>query len=422
MIAEIYTNTKFILIAIGIIAISLYIYSYRMTFVKGQSELDSNNYTIVDPTVDSGGGVGESTTYGLLDSTGLAGADVRLESTTYRIGSGFPNGIQANVPKILCAETDTNSGTTDCLDFPNANGAQGECGGDGCYDRAKVEIDHEDNPIDSLFLIMISDTDQTITYYVQSDHTLSTTYDINDYMTLCEFHGKDSRDTACDDSGDGNWDNDLQSTNVYGLAADRNYDVSVRALNGDFTESGFGPTASFTTQLPSLSLDLDIGTTSAANTAAPHAVSLGNLSTSAATTAPNQIWLDLETNAVNGMSTYVKDANNALASGANTIPSEAEDLATDPNTNGGYGLKTDTSTETALGPIVDSSNFATAGAHEVGNLTTSNKLIFSTNTTGGNVGPLDGGRCGIYVKARATNTTPTGNYSDVVTFTMVGSF
>lgn len=388
--------------------------------ISAQSELESNNYKILDPTTDSGGGATDSTNYSLLSSTGNPTADARLESGNYAIGSGFPNGIQANVPLIRCAETTTTAATPSlCLHFPNADGAQGECGVPGCYDRAKIEIDAQDNPIDTLYLIEITNTDTTQVYYVQSDNTVATTYDIGDYMTICQFEGRDPSDPDCDNNSDPNWDETLQSTNVYGLMAGANFSVRVRALHGDFTESQYSPAVAFSTTVPSLGMDLDIGTTSAAETASPYSIDLGELSVASPTTASDLIWLDLNTNSFNGLNAYVKSANAALDGGVPQIPSQAEDLATD--TDGGYGLKISSYTQSSLGPI-QASNFETAGADEVGNLTLSNKQIFFTDTSGANRGPVTLGRAGIYVKARTAPTVGTGVFSDTITFYMIANF
>jgi hypothetical protein len=393
-----------------------------VTVLAQQQQLDSTNYRILDPTVDSGGGAGDSTNYSLLSSMGGAVSDARLESTSYAIGAGFPSGFQANVPLIRCAEGDTDSGTTDCTEQPNAAGSQGECGTPGCYDRGKVEVDHQNNPIDTLYLVSLTNTDTNTEYFLQSDHSVATTYDIADYLTICQLHGVDSRDSACDDAGDGNFDEDLQSNNIVGLAAATTYEVKVRALSGDFTETQYSPTANLTTVVPSLFLDLDIGTTSGVENSAIYTVNIGTVNPGSAFTASDQIWLDLGTNAANGMNTYVRDLHTGLYNGSFTIPSESEDLATDPNANGGFGLKTLTSTQAALGPVLLDSTYNTGGADAVGAVTTSDDLIFYTQESGGNRGPVAEGRTSVAVKTRITGATPSGAYTDTVTFTMVGSF
>ncbi len=382
-------------------------------------QLDSTNYRLLDPTVDSGGGAGDSTNYSLLASVGNPTADARLESGSYALGSGFPSGIMANVPLLICAEGNTDTAGSDCLHLPNAAGMDGECGTPGCYDRGKVEIDRQNNPIDTLYLVRLVNQTNSVTYYLQSDHSISTTYDVADYMTICQLQGRDPGDTACDDSGDGNWNADLQSSNIYGLRAATQYTVSARALSGDFTETQFSPTLNLQTENPSLVMDLDIGPTIAASTLAPHTVSLGSLSPSTVATAADQIWLDLGTNAAGGMNTYVRDLNNGLLSTPNLIASASADLAVAAS---GFGLKTSSTTQAALGPLQRAATYNTGGADQVGGLSTSDALILFTDELSTNRGPLADGRAGLLVKAKAANTTPSGSYSDIITFTMIGNF
>ena len=388
-----------------------------------QSELTSDNYKIIDPQVDSGGGVSNSASFGLLSSLGDPTADARLTSGSYKVGLSFPNGIQANVPLIRCVETDTTSGDTNCLDFPNANGAQGECGTPGCYDRAKIEVDHQNNPIDSLYLVSITDINTTVEYFLQSDHTVNTVFDINDYMTLCALQGSDSRvGSGCQNSGDPEWDEALQRTNIFGLTPGGSYDIKVRALNGDFTESPYSPTSSITLQFPVISFDIDIADSSgfSTETGGNHSISLGELTPGIVVTADDRIWLDMNSNIVPGFNVYVKDLNNGLLSGIPTsIPSQSEDLDVDSGNDGGFGLKVDTSTQTSLGPLIASGTYDTTGGNEVGSVSTTDAVIFSTNTTGSNLGQISDGRAALLVKALPSTGALPGIFTDVLTFTMI---
>ncbi len=383
--------------------------------------LTSTNYEIKDATIDAGGGISQSTNYG-LESAIEPTFDRRLSSGSYALGSGFPNGILANVPKILCLESNTTSGNTNCLNFPNANGAQGECGNPGCYDRVKLEVDVQNNPIDTLYLVSVYDNGTGIQYYLQSTHTLSTTYDINDYMTICELEGKDIRSgSGCEISSDPLWDEELQRYNVLNLRPGATYTVRIRALHGDFTESDFGPSGNVTLEYPQMSMDIDIGTNSSANTVAPHTINLGILTPGAPVTASEKIWLDLNTNVFPGFTTYVKDINTGLQSGSNNIPSTSEDLAVDSGGDGGFGLQIDSVTQTSLGPLLEGATYDLSGQN-VGGLSPSNVTIFNTNTSGNNKGQITGGRAGILVKALSKLTTPSGNYADTITFTMITNF
>ncbi|MCA9383189.1 hypothetical protein KC909_02380 [Candidatus Dojkabacteria bacterium] len=391
--------------------------------IYAQSNLDSTNYRILDPNVDAGGGQESSTSFSLIGSVNEL-SDSRLTSGSYELKAGFPNGILANVPVINCFETDTTSGTTNCNYFPNANGAQGECGNPGCYNRAKLEIDDQNNPIDTIYLVQITDTTNSVTYYLQSDHTLGTSYDINDFLTQCFLEGIDVDDTACDDSGDANWDEDLQRYNILGLLSETDYEVSVAALSGDFTGTRFSQVATTTTQVPSITFDLDIASADS-ESSAPYSVDIGEITTVSVATATDLIWIDLGTNSNNGSSVFVRDIAGQLLSPSTseTIPSESEDLASDPNANGGYGLKIQSVSENSLGPLQEGPVYSTTGSDEVGALSSINTLLVFTDTTGTNLGPISGGRASLAVKARSIVTdAAASDYSDEITFIAIGNF
>lgn len=408
---------------IKIALLSAFVVLSGLSGVSAQAELTSNNYKIVDPQVDSSGGISESSSYSLISSSDPI-SDARLTSGSYQIGAAFPNSIQANVPLVRCIETTTLGGDTDCTDFPNSNGAQGECGNPGCYDRAKIEIDHQNNPIDTLYLISIIDDSTATEYFLQSDHTISQTYDIDDYMTLCQLQGIDGRvGSSCQDSGDGEWDEDLQRNNIFNLSSNTSYTVKARALNGDFTESPYSPTKTTVTTVPSISFDIDIAGSggSATETGGVHLIELGTLSAGSVTTATDRIWLDMGTNIIPGFNVYVEDLNDGLLGASSTIPSESEDLASDSG-NGGFGLKIDSITEANLGPLLSAAAYETAGGEEVGAVSTTPALIFSTDTVSTNVGPLDSGRASLFVKATAAEGGLAESVTDTLTFTMIPNF
>ena len=390
--------------------------------VFAQTQLDSTNYSLLDVEIGGVGGISESSNYALIQSSDPT-ANSRLESTNYALGSGFPSSFQANVPLIICIETSTDSGTTNCNNFPNANGAEGECGDPGCYDRAKIEIDHQDNPVDTVYLVRLEDEIGNF-YYLQSDMSVSQTYDINDYLTLCEIEGVDTRTgSTCENGGDPNYNADLFSYNIFGLKPGETYEVSVRALSGDFTETQFSPEVQVTTEYPSLVFDLDIANSVGINTetSVPYSVNLGTITSSTATSV-NRIWVDLGTNIVDGVNLYAKDSNSGLVSGPNLIPSQSEDLDVDSGGDGGYGLKLETISEDSLGPVLTTgSNYSTGSSNQVGNLTTSNSLVVSTSDSGSNLGQVSGGRVSLMVKAKSTTAKPAGIYSDLITFSLLAN-
>ncbi len=388
--------------------------------------LDSSNYRILDSTMDSGGGTATSSNYSALISISDPFADSRLVSGNYETKSGFPsgNGTLANVPVVRCFETTTNSGSSTCLNFPNSNGATGECGPTGCYDRAKVEIDAQDNPSDTLYLLKVDDVTNSQTYYVQSDHTLGASFDLTSFMTICQLEGRDVNDTACDDSGDGNWNVSLQRYDVYGLLINTQYNISASAMSGDFTETRFSPTVTATTVSPTISFDIDVAATDT-DSPAPYSIDLGEITSFAVNTAADRIWLDMGSNSINGVNVYVRDLNNGLHSPTTleTIPSESEDLGTDSNHTGGFGLKVGGKTQGGLGPLQASATFDTAGSNDVGAISTTNSLLFFTDTSSANLGQVSVSRSSVYVKARsAIADLPSADLSDEITFISVANF
>lgn len=409
-------------IKVALLFVSFLMFQSFLAITTLGQELTSPNYKILDPTVDSGGGAGDSTNYSILFSTGNPTADARLTSGSYAVGSGFPNGIQANVPLIKCAETDTLTGNTDCLNFPNGNGAQGECGTPGCYDRFKLEIDYQDNPVDALFLVSITEVSSGIEYFLQSDNTIDTTYDINDYQTICQLEGADSRSgSGCQNSGDPEWDETLQSSNVYGLGGNVTYSVKTRALNGDFTESQWGPSVQVTTLEPTLALDIDIGPTTAADTLSPHNINFEKIQPATVETADDKIWIDQNTNLVNGFSLYIKDLNSGLDNGnSDLIPSETEDISVDPNGNGGFGVQEFSIAEDNFGPLKVDAAFDLSG-DSVRGLSPTEQLLFFTQNSGSDKGIITNGRGSLTLKLLAPINIESGSYTDTLTFTMVAN-
>lgn len=430
---KINVKTKCLLI---LIVAQLFLISPAHTFAQ---VLNSDNYTLQDPNLNGTSGIVDSgsNNYSTVFVAGDGTADVRLESGSYSVGTGFPNGIQANIPLIRCIETnsdDTVGGSTDTEcnayaltsttvgdDAIVGDGMQGICGSPGCYDRAKIEIDPQNNPIDTLYLISITNSDTGIVYYLQSDKTLNTTYDINDYQTICELEGFDPRaGSDCEDSGDSDWDEVLQQYNILNLTPGTTYSVKVRALHGDFTESNFSPVRTVTTEYSSLIFDIDIAASGGASTDtdAPHNLQLGNLSNTTST-AVDRVWFDLGTNVFNGINLKVE--NTGLSNGSFTIPSTSEDLSVDIGADGGYGLKIDTYTQDALGPLIADAQFDTLGIDEVGAVSVVPTTLFSTNSTGFNKGPLSGGRASVMLKAKTVPSTPPGSYTDIITFTITAN-
>lgn len=389
------------------------------SFLISAQPLESTNFEIVDSEVGSIGEISDSVSYSLM-ATFDPIADPWFEGTSYALKSGFPNGILANVPKISCFETTTNAGTTVCNYLPHSRGMVGECGVVGCYDRAKIEIDDQDNPVDTLYLVAVSSDDFVTTYYLQSDHSIDTSYDINDFMTQCGLEGRDDDNTDCNDPTDGGWDEDLQSANISGLNQNTAYKVKVSALHGDFTGSAYSQTSTATTAVPSLEMDVDIAATNT-ESAAPYEINMGEMNVGTVNTATSYIWIDLATNWASGVTAYASDSNDGLRSSSTggLIPSETEDLLADTNGTGGYGLRVESVSSVVLGPLLRNAIYYNAGlSHKVGAVDSTppaTRLIY-TESAGSNIGPLYQGRAKLSVKTRPIAVDPSASdYTDDIT-------
>lgn len=391
--------------------------------------LQSNNYVIENATVDSSGELLSSDTYNMLTSLGDINSDIRLTSGSYEIQGGFPNGVSANIPLVKCFESATDNSSSSCEFFPNQDGAMGECGEPGCYDKAKIEIDAQENPYDTLYLIRLQAlTDNTI-FYLKSDHTLGTSYDASNFMTICQLEGIDPNNPDCDTSESSGWNSDLQSLNIYNLLPDTEYLASALALNGDYSSTNFSENTNSQTVNPALSFDINIAPEDEPDTqtTAPYQIALGDISFKFPTIAPNLIWFSVGTNISDGLGLYIKDSSNGLysASKDTTIPSETEDLAEDTNNNGGFGIKIFNylPRQTSLGPLQNNTLYDTVAINSVGQVSTTNSLLFFTNSNDDNQGPINGGKSAIQVQAKAAYTTPiSGDYETYFTTIIIGNY
>lgn len=365
-------------------------------------DLDSSSFEIVDFTIGKNATPNQqSTNYSLLLSNDEITSLDRFNSANYQIRAANTNTWLAHTPVVQCFETSSN-GSTLC-DNPNVSlGMVQICGYGGCYNKARFEIDTQNNPTDTLYSVQITTDPTWATWdYIDGSTFLledESFHDLNDYITESAWETPD--------------------INILGLQVNTIYYLRITALHGNFTESEPSPDLNTQTSLPSITFDIDIAGSGggATETSAPYAVDLGNLSVGSVSTATNLIWIDFGTNSNNGGNVYIKDLYNGLYSPSRTytLPSSNTDLSS----NTGYGVLTDTITQITLGPLAPETDYNNGGDF-VGELINSSgsKKIFNSS---GN--PLLGGRASILVKARPANTTPASNdYTDTITFTVSGN-
>lgn len=358
---------KWYMSLISIIGLLFGVCSY-VSYVSAQA---SSNYKLRGYEFGGGGGVGSSTHYGIEGVVGEP--DQQITGTNYNLGAGLMFIQQAHVPDTPTITNPSN-----------------------WYNKLKLTVATSNNPSDTLYAIAISPDNFSTTYYIQSDNTVGPSLGIEDYQTYTAWGG-------------------ASGFTIVGLTSNTTYTVKVKAMQGNYTESGWGPTASAATSNVTLDFDIDVST-SDQETASPYSITMGELNLGSVTTAAQKVWVDLDTNSNFGAYIYVYDSYGGLRSTANnyTISSSSTNLT---SVSQGFGLQGSTVAETSGGPLALSSPYNGA-SENVGAVTTSFSELFHTNTA-----PVVGGRGSFVIKAKASSTTPSANdYSDTLTLIAASTF
>jgi hypothetical protein len=323
----------------------------------------STNYKLKDYGFGNGGvSNAASTNYSL---NGISGeqSGAPSSSAAYKIGDGLVFTNQANVPV-----TPT---------FTNPN---------NYYNKLQLVINTSSNPTDTKYAIAIStDNFATVTKYVKADHTIGSTLLLADYQTYTNWGG-------------------ASGVSIIGLTANTTYQVKVKAMQGKFTETGYGPTAIAATVNPTLSFAININT-----------IDFGSLSVSTVVNSPQNVVVDFATNGENGGKVYVIGKNGGLLSAAKsyTIASASGDLS---SLTEGFGAQGTTVTQSSGGPLSIVAPYNVA-ANNVGVVSAAVREIFSSSN------PIVGGQGTFMLKAKSSSLTPAANdYSEMLTVIASGSF
>ncbi|MBC7582082.1 hypothetical protein H7097_04440 [Aeromicrobium sp.] len=324
----------------------------------------STNYTLKSYDVGSGGTSNStSTNYRLNAISGEQSGNTQT-SATYGQVNGVNVTQNANVPP---GPTFTNPSTY--------------------YDKLMLVVNPGSNPTDTKYLIAISpDAFATTTNYVQSDNSVGASQAITNYQTYATWGG-------------------AGGITILGLANSTTYTVKVKALQGDFSGSKFGPTATAATVAPSLTMSL---TTSLTSTP-PFPSNFASLTAGAVVNGSADAIVTLTSNANNGGTVYARDINAGLLSvlAASSIASATADLSA---VGSGYGGQVIASSQVSGGPLTSQSPF-NGVANNVGAFTTGLQPVFTT------VGPIATGSGTMRLKAKAaTNTPAASDYADAITF------
>lgn len=321
----------------------------------------STTYELKEFGFGSGGTTGnDSSSYTLFGTSGEIDTG-KLDSTTYTSGNGLIFTVISNVPP---APT-----------FSNPN---------NYYDRLKFVLDTGGNPSDTKFAIAISQDDFTTTQYIQSDATVGSSLGSEDWQTYTAWGG-------------------ATGTTITGLTPNTTYKIKVKAEQGDFSESPWGPTASASTILPSLSFGISSPTLTFTNLSSSNSWTDSSKTTTLTTT----------TNANNGYIIYGRDTS-ALTYNSNTIANYTSPNSSPTTWSGtGFGYTTDDSNLT--GGTAD--RFTNGGPKYAG---------FGTSAPGDpvadNTGPASSEVFTISYRVTANATTPAGKYQTTVLYVIVPTY
>jgi len=323
----------------------------------------SSNYTLKAFDFGNGGGSSSSTNFKLNAITNGQGSS-GLTSATYKIGPGLMPTQNANVPQ---APTFTNPSSY--------------------YNRLRLVINTSNNPSDTRYAIAISPDNFVTTYYVQVDNTIALTLSMANYQTYTAWGG-------------------ASGVLILGLQPDTTYKAKIKALQGNFTETSFGPEATVATVQPSITFSV---ATSASSTP-PFTVSFSNLSPGSVNYTDADPLLSLTTNAVFGGAIYINDSNSGLksiSSGGYTLTSATADLGSAAK---GYGAQVINLSQVSGGPITAANPFDSA-SDNVGGITNTLQPLAQTSS------PVTTASVTTRIKAKTdVNTPAASDYNDLLTF------
>jgi hypothetical protein len=323
----------------------------------------TSNYQLNSFGFGSGGTANSTTSNYALEGTAGEVSGQSASTATYSVNPGFISTQQAHVPKIST--------------FDNGSGTY--------YNKLHFVIDQQGNPSDALYALSIS-TDNFVsdTRYVKSDLTVGASLVLADYQTYTTWGG-------------------AGGANIIGLLPGTTYYLRVKATQGKFTESAYGPIATVATVSPQLSFSISTNT-----------IAMGSLLAGTVVDAPSTINLTFATNAASGGDIYVNGKNTGLAStrASFTITSATGDLSI---LSSGFGARV-TSTGATSGTLTAVSPYNGVSNNVGLTDTTIRRMINAT-------GPVVGGTGSIILKAKSASSDPAANdYTETVTMLASASF
>ncbi len=377
--------------------------TYILPITVLAAELDSTNYKIVGATTE-GGGIVTSGNYNSLLNIGSISNNPRNYSSSYKLFTDPEDAFLPSVPTALCFET-TTSGSSSCISGPAelSGGMVAICGGTGCYNKARFEIDTKGNPSDTLYSILISeDNFASDTRYIDSSSFRPENYsnhDISDFMTQQDWES--------------------ETFNIQGLSANTTYYIKIVALKGDFTQTDPGPSSNATTASGFVFFDIDIagqGQTTA-ESSQPYSISFAGayelIGGSAAITAGDRIWMDAESNSEGGFAIIINGANGGLYS-STTTQLLASATANLDQVSSGFGVQSEyVNSDSSFSTISVGTDYS-GTINSVGAISTTPQPVYQSS------GPVIDGRMALKVIAKpGTSYTPATDYQETITLIFV---
>jgi hypothetical protein len=324
----------------------------------------SPNFKLKDYSFGSGGTSGSTAGGFSLEAITGQASGAKASGGGFSVGPGLIFLGQANVP---VAPTFTNPSNY--------------------YNKLQLIVNPSGNPSDTKFAIAISSDGFTTTNFVQSaDDTIGPTQDYETYAT---------------------WNS---STGIYvvGLQAGTTYQVKAKAMQGKYSETGFGPTASAATVNPTLSFAISTDLTSTP----PYIIDFGSMVPNTVNTSPHHINVSLDTNAVNGGRVYVSAANGGLYSTVANYKINAVTTANLAGLSEGLGAQ-----GISGGTLTLAAPYDVTSGDAVGVVDSTVRSIFTA------AGPITGGTGSFLLKAKPASIAPSASdYAESLTVVASGSF
>jgi len=320
----------------------------------------SSNYQLKSYGVNSGGtNNSSSSTYSLQAGTGEVSGNVS-GATTYQTKSGSIEAQQANVPGA--PTVDNNSSTY--------------------FNKLHFVINTASNPTDTTYVVAVSTTSNfTVTNYVQADGTLGAG---QVFQTYSQWGG-------------------AAGSLAIGLSSSTTYYFKVAAMQGKFTATGFGPSASAAT-VPPPSLSFSVS---------PNNLDMGSLSAGSVVTSPSSISFSFTSNSAFGGTIYVTGSDTGLRSVNSSYTIQVSPPSGDLSSlSEGFGLQG----LSASAPLTIQSPYD-GTSNTVGSIYTTFQPLFSSTST------INSGSASATLKAKASATTPAAqDYTETLTFVAAASY